>query len=66
MTRKETIERDAKGQFAKSQANPRSDGVINAIPTAVTGCDDATLHKSDKKSHPKPGFDVTTQTNHRG
>ena len=66
MTSKDTIQRDAKGQFAESQARPRSDGVINAIPTAVTGCDDATLHKSDRKSRPKPGFDVRTQSNHRG
>jgi hypothetical protein len=65
MTRKETIERDAGGQFAKSRADARNDGVISAVPTSVTGCDDATLHDGEKKPGPKPGFDIRTQTNHR-
>lgn len=66
MSNKETIEADAKGQFAPSQAEPRSDGLASAVPTAVTGSDDATLDKSGSKTRPKPGFDVRTQTNNRG
>jgi hypothetical protein len=63
MTDKKTIEADAQGQFAKSRADPKSDGVANAIPTNVVHEDDATLYKSDKKASPKPGFDIRTQTN---
>jgi hypothetical protein len=65
MTDKKTIEADARGQYAKSQADPRSDGVANAIPTNVVHEEDATLFKSEKKSGPKPGFDIRTQTNKR-
>lgn len=65
MTSKRTIEADAKGQFAKSQADPKSDGVANAIPTKVVHYDDATLHNADKKPSPNPGFDIRTQTNKR-
>jgi hypothetical protein len=64
MSKKE-IEADARGQFAKSQADSKSDGVANAIPTKVTGYDDATLSKSDKKPSPNPGFDIRNQTNKR-
>ena len=66
MSKKDTIKRDARGQFAKSQAQSGSNGVVSAVPTAVTGSDDATLHKSERKPHPKPGFDIRTQTNNRG
>lgn len=66
MSKKETIERDARGQFAPSPAEPSSDGVVSAVPTDVAHCDDATLHKADKKTRPKPGFDIRTQTNNRG
>jgi hypothetical protein len=64
MSKKE-IEADARGQYAKSQAHPKSDGVANAISTKVTGYDDATLYNSEKKPSPTPGFDVRTQTNKR-
>lgn len=40
-------EADAKGQFAKSQADRKSSGVHSAKPTVVTGSEDATAH-----SHP--------------
>ena len=65
MTDKKTIEADARGHFAASQADPKSDGVANAIPTKVVHEDDATLHQSDKKPSPNPGFDIRTQTNKR-
>jgi hypothetical protein len=64
MSKKE-IEADARGQFAKSRADSKSDGVATAIPTKVTGYDDATLFKSDKKPSPNPGFDIRNQTNKR-
>jgi hypothetical protein len=63
MTSKKQVEADARGQFADSQADPKSDGVANAIPTKVVGYDDATLHESDKKPSPNPGFDIRTRTN---
>lgn len=65
MTSKDTVEGDARGQFAESQADPQSDGVANAIPTKVVREDDATLYKSEKKPSPNPGFDIRTQTNKR-
>jgi hypothetical protein len=60
------VESDAKGQFAKSRGNRKSDGVASAVPRAMTGKDDATLDKASKKPSPDPDFDVRTQTNNRG
>jgi hypothetical protein len=54
MTSKKQVEVDARGQYAPSQSDPRSEGVANAIPTKVVGCDDATLYKSEKKLSPIP------------
>jgi hypothetical protein len=65
MTSKKQIEADARGQYAKSHADPTSDGVANAIPTKVVGYDDATLYNSEKKPSPNPRFDIRTQTNKR-
>jgi hypothetical protein len=65
MPTKKTIEHDARNQFAKSQADPKSDGVANASPTKVAGQYDATLYNSNKKPSPNPGFDIRTQTNKR-
>jgi len=65
MTDKKTVEADARGQYAKSQGDPKSDGVANAVPTKVVDYDDATLYKSEKKPSPNPGFDIRTQTNKR-
>jgi hypothetical protein len=65
MATKQTVEKDALGQFAESQADPKSDGVANAIPPKVTDDDDATMHDHEKKPSPKPGFDIRTQTNRR-
>jgi hypothetical protein len=42
---KSTVENDAKGQFAESQADPKASGVASAKPTVVTGSEDATVHK---------------------
>jgi hypothetical protein len=66
MTERKTVEADAKGQFAQSQAVPPEDGVASAIPTEVVGNQDATMFDHEKKQAPKPGFDIRTQTNKRG
>ena len=42
---KNTIENDAKGQFAKSQGDRKASGVHSAKPTVITGSEDATAHK---------------------
>ncbi len=42
---KSVVEQDAKGQFAKSEADPKASGVASAKPTVVTGSEDATVHK---------------------
>ena len=39
------IEKDAEGQFASKQAGGKSDGVMSAKPTVVTGSEDATANK---------------------
>lgn len=38
------VEKDAKGQFAKTQSGGDSDGVVSAKPTVITGSQDATIH----------------------
>ncbi|MCO5731719.1 hypothetical protein [Rhizobium sp. SSA_523] len=40
------VEKDAAGQFAKSQAKPDASGVASAKPTVITGSEDATAHKA--------------------
>lgn len=62
---KQKTERDARGQFAPSQADRKSDGVASAIPRSVTGKEDATVHEAEKKPSPNPGFDIRSQTNRR-
>lgn len=64
MTRTQA-ERDAKGQFAPSQADRCNNGLSSATPRAVTGKDDATLENSDRKPSPDPDFDIREQTNRR-
>jgi hypothetical protein len=39
------VEKDARGQFAKSQGDRKASGVHSAKPTVVTGSEDATAHK---------------------
>lgn len=51
---KSRIEKDAEGQFAKSQGDRKASGVASAKPTVVTprGSEDATIHRlppGDKK-----------------
>lgn len=40
------VEKDAKGQFAKSVADRKASGVHSAKPTVITGSEDATEHKA--------------------
>ncbi len=51
---KSRIEKDAEGQFAKSQGDRKSSGVAAAKPTVLTprGSEDSTIHRlppGDKK-----------------
>jgi len=57
---------DARGEFAKSQGDRKSDGVASVTPTAITGYEDATMQNADKKPSPNPRFDTRAQTNNRG
>jgi hypothetical protein len=56
---------DARGQFAKSQADRKNNGLASATPRDVTHRDDATLEHADRKPSPNPGFDIREQTNKR-
>ena len=40
------VEKDAKGQYAKSVGDRKATGVASAKPTVVTGSEDATEHKT--------------------
>jgi hypothetical protein len=40
-----SVEADAKGQFAKSIADRKASGVASAKPTVITGSEDGTAHK---------------------
>ena len=62
---KEKIERDARGQYGKSQADRRNSGLSSATPRTVTGHTDATVENADEKPSPDPGFDVRSQKNKR-
>ncbi|WP_377294345.1 hypothetical protein [Rhizobium sp. SG2393] len=51
---KARVEKDAEGQFAKTQAGGDNNGVASAKPRVITGSDDATTHsRPDKKRRPK-------------
>jgi hypothetical protein len=68
---KDKIRKDAKGQFAPSQADGKNNGVASAKPTVITGSDDATVNKwpPGKKHPPKDwdvNYDIREQTNNRG
>lgn len=53
------IHRDAKGQYAKSKADRKANGVASAKPTVITGSDDATKHRNPPgKEGPKKDWDV--------
>ncbi|MDB5526754.1 MAG: hypothetical protein JWM58_4517 [Rhizobium sp.] len=60
---KTTIEKDARGQFAPSQADRKNDGVISAIPTKVTGEVDATVNKWGDKENPPKDWDLNFNEN---
>ena len=65
MANKTKIERDARGQFAKSRADRKNDGLSSATPRTATGKEDATVENADQKPSPNPGFDVRSSTNKR-
>ena len=44
------IRKDAKGQFADSQADRSASGVASAKPTVITGSEDATAHRKPPES----------------
>jgi hypothetical protein len=52
------VEKDAKGQFAKSRADRKSSGVHSAKPTVITGSEDATIHKTPPGQTPGKDWDV--------
>jgi len=55
------VEKDAQGQFAKSQGDRHASGVHSAKPTVITGSEDATAHSGtggEKRGEDwKPGHD---------
>jgi hypothetical protein len=51
-------EKDAAGQFAKSQADRKSSGVASAKPTVITGSEDATVNKNPGKKKPEKDWDI--------
>ena len=56
---KQRIEKDAEGQFAKSQADRKATGVISAKPTVLTGSEDATAYSQPPgKKRPSRDFDI--------
>jgi hypothetical protein len=62
MSDKTKIESDARGQYGRSQADPKNNGLASATPRTVTGRDDATLENAGSKPSPNPGFDRRSQT----
>lgn len=53
------IHKDAEGQYAKSQADRKANGVASAKPTVITGSDDATKHRNPPgKKGPEKDWDV--------
>jgi hypothetical protein len=52
------VENDAKGQYAKSIADPKASGVASAKPTVITGSEDATAHKTPPGKKPVKEWDI--------
>lgn len=53
------VEKDARGQFAKSQGDRKASGVHSAKPTVITGSEDATVNKHPPGSKkPERDWDV--------
>ncbi|MBB4008647.1 hypothetical protein [Allorhizobium taibaishanense] len=46
------VEKDAKGQFAKTQSGGDNDGVVSAKPQVITGSQDATIHNIPPQHKP--------------
>jgi len=60
------IRKDAEGQYAKSQADPKANGVASAKPTVITGSDDATKHRDPPgKKSSTPDWDVNFDVGER-
>jgi len=51
-------EKDAKGQYAGSQADRKADGVHSAKPTVITGSEDATVHRTPPGKKPEKDFSI--------
>jgi hypothetical protein len=52
------VEKDVKGQFAKSVGDRKTIGVASAKPTVVTGSEDATEHKTPPGKKPVTDWDI--------
>lgn len=60
------IHEDAEGQYAKSQADGKANGVASAKPTVITGSDDATTHRNPPgKKGPEKDWDVNFDVEER-
>ncbi len=51
-------EKDAKGQYAPSQADRKANGVVSAKPTVITGSEDATVHRDPPGKKAGKDFDL--------
>lgn len=51
-------EKDAKGQYAPSQADRKANGVVSAKPTVITGSEDATVHRDPPAKKAGKDFDL--------
>jgi hypothetical protein len=51
-------EKDAAGQFAKSQADRKSSGVASAKPIVITGSEDATVNKNPPGKKTSKDWDI--------
>jgi hypothetical protein len=52
------VEKDSKGQFAKSVADRKASGVHSAKPTVITGSEDATEYKTPPGKKPVKDWDL--------
>lgn len=51
-------EKDAKGQYAPSQADRKANGVVSAKPSVITGSEDATVHRDPPGKKAGKDFDL--------
>ncbi|CDZ48273.1 hypothetical protein [Neorhizobium galegae] len=60
------IHKDAEGQYAKSKADGKANGVASAKPTVITGSDDATKHRNPPgEKEPEKDWDVNFDVSER-